>query len=190
MWALSQGFTLDTWSGTSFFPSLTLNVLINEVSELDKISSNCKILWVQICQCWWNRGFIDSVGLKLTGLKEAVVIVILLKGSWVGWLFRYQAEKRTESSLALVTELETFNKQAVQSSDYILRTRCYLLCSRPPGLLEQILPGHRWGGACGQIHGTVLCKRPSWSGWIAGVAGGGGHLAKWSGPAGTAGEWR
>lgn len=82
------------------------------------------------------------------------------------------------------------SRQTDQGSACILRTKCYLLCSRPPGLLEQILPGHRWDGACGQIRGTVLCKRPSWSGWTAGGAGADGHLAKWSGPAGTARGWR
>ena len=112
------------------------------------------------------------------------------RGPGAGWLPGHQAEKKIESALALITEPKTFNEQVVQDLAHVLRTRGYLLCSMPPGLLEQILPGHRWDGACGQTHGTVLCKRPSWSGWTAEGAGAGGPLAKWIGPAGPAGGRR
>lgn len=59
-------------------------------------------------------------------MKEAVMILILLEGSWGGCLLRYQAEKRTESSLAAVPEPETLTKQqpraCLHSEDEMLLT--------------------------------------------------------------------
>lgn len=117
---------------------------------IPKLSSNHSILQVHI----GAHREEDSQTLSIESL--------LLMGCWSQPLLGHEEGNRNEvSTTVLITELETFNKHPFGASVCTLRTKGYLLCSRPPELLGQILPGRRWDGVCGQIHVTIPCRRPS-----------------------------